>query len=453
MRWGKSWVGINFASAMYLKHDVRRVLVVTVTSALGVWEDQVVAHCPVPYRVYSHDGELLQESRKRPGRYQPPLTFMTVNYQNTFWHGMTGVGLEWVPIPNDVLVKFKPQIVIVDESHHIGDPTAITSHKIYALAQGAQYRVFMTGTMFHRKPFYVFGQIKFFDDGATFGGAWTHFKNKIAIFGGYGGYEVKGYRNMKWMMDKIRPMVFMQKYVPPRPRVKNVLHFPLTGKGLEVYKEMEKQRAIRVKGEIVTAEIVLTLHLRLMQIAGGFIKLPSGKYAQVGNDKIRMAEDRLREYLEQDITKAVVACRFTPELRALARLAKKLKFEPILFHGAVPAGDERKRRIAQFHSTKKPALFISQISAGKEGIDLSCASTTMWYSITESYVEFDQFGKRIELFKDKRTLMDDFLVAKGTRDETALKAMELKMDVADYLMDNPDKVDTLLNNGKPSRRR
>lgn len=446
MRYGKSWVAIYWLAGLYHMEGLRRAIILTIPSGLGVWDEQIWLHCPVPYRIITSYGELVHTSKG-----EDHLDFLVMDYANVYSRMRTGQGAEWIPVANEVPQKFKGQAIVADESHHLGNPTSVQSMYTYMLAKPMAHRLFMTGTMFHRKPFFVFGQMKFYDDGKTLGSSFTQFKKRVAIMGGYGNYEVLGYKNMKWMMDKVKPTVHIEERVPPSPPNINRIKFWLTGKHLDNYLEMETHRVLKVAGETITSEIVLTLHLRLMQIAGGFVKLPSGKYAQVGNCKVEALQGRLEQYMDEGIAKAVVACRFTPELAAIAKTAKKVGFKVILFHGGVPKGQERQKRIRLFHSTKEPTLFISQISTGKEAIDLSPADTMLFYSMTESFVEFDQFRSRIELYGEKRTLQYDFLLAGGTRDEVTYEAMEEKQDVARYLVSNPRKVERITR--KQSKRR
>lgn len=437
MRWGKSKVGLDFVGCLRIKHGIKRVLVVTVTSGLGVWEDQIAQHYPLLYRTFDHHGELLDPGPEKSDG--AGVDFMVVNFQNLYSRMNTG-GREWVAVDNQALHKFNADVVIIDESHHIGNPTAVQSKHARKLGRKARFRVIMTGSMFHRKPFFVFGQALFYDDGASLGSAWTHFKKRVAVMGGYGGYEVLRYRNLKWMMDQLRPWVYMEEYVPPRQPVINPIRFDLTGKGDDIYGEMEAESIVEIEGKAVTAPIVLTRHLRLQQIAGGFLKVPGKGYRQVSTDKSQVLEDRLREYLAQGINKAVIGCRFLPELKEAARVGKRVGFNIILFHGGVPKGKERTRRVKEFKVTKEPTLFVSQISAGKESIDLSAADAMLFYSMTDSYVDHDQFTKRIEKFEDKRTLLYDFLLARHTRDEVSFEALGLKQDVAHYIIRNPKKV-------------
>src|SRR5207245_2663817 len=98
--WGKSWVGINWAAALHELEGVNRVLVVTVTSGLGVWEDQIAEHCPVPFQIYTHLGECVMVGDARPPNGY--LDFMIVNYPNLYTRARTGSGADWVPVANRV---------------------------------------------------------------------------------------------------------------------------------------------------------------------------------------------------------------------------------------------------------------------------------------------------------------------------------------------------------------
>jgi hypothetical protein len=418
-----------------------------VTSGLGVWENQIAEHCPVSCssRLYGEEYERIH-ARGYPIAIfdgKAHLRFLIVNFQNVYSREKdTRHPREWLTAPNQALLDWDADLVIVDESHHIGNPTAVQSRETCRLGRKARFRVFMTGSMFHRNLFYVFGQVKFYDDGAALGSSFTHYKKRIAVMGGYGGYEVLRYRNLRWMTRQLKPFVYMEKYVPPRPPVTNLLTFDLTGRNLEYYSAMHRKGAVTDGDKLSTAPLVLTKHLRLQQICGGFLRWED-TVAQIGSDKLDMCRDRLSEYMEQGIEKAVIGCRFLPELAAVARIARDLDFLPILFHGSVPKGDERTRRIALFQETKRPALFVSQISAGKESIDLSAASVMMFYSLSESYVDHDQFTRRIEKYKDTRTLMYDYLIANGTRDEVTYAALQMKKNVADFIVSNPERVEEI----------
>lgn len=456
MRWGKTKVGIDFAGCMHMLEGIERVLVITVTDGIAVWHNEIAKHCAVPWAILHRVDEgvwpafppvasdgFANLSPTAPGRW---LDWHVINFQSAYKREAI-MGRSWVPMPRDDLTDFvtgAPCLVIVDESHHIGTPTAMQSRNIYMLGDLADSRLTMTGTMFHRKPFYVFGQARFIDT-FIYGTDWGAYKKRIAVMGGGSGHEVKRYKNLGWMTRQIKPWVYMEKYVPLRDPVVNIIPTPLTGRNLDVYRSMERDSIVKLgRGHKVSADIVLTKHLRCQQIAGGWARTTEGTYKRVGTCKRDIAESRLREYLEQDITKAVIGCRFLPELRDVRDIALKVGFRPIVFHGGLKKGDERTRRIYAFKHTTEPCLFIAQHRSAREAIDLSAASVMMLYSLPEGFLTFDQFRRRIEVYQDKRTLMYDILIAPGTRDEVAWQAMCESQDVATYIVSHPDLVEQIV---------
>jgi SNF2 family DNA or RNA helicase len=444
MRYGKTKVGVDFAAAMYLKEEVRRVLVVTVTSGLGVWEDEIGIHCPVPWRTYDwHGEELAHHKQSNPSSLQ----FMLVNFANVYDRAKTG-GRSWSPVQRESLRKFKPQIVIVDESHHIGNPTSAQFIMTNLLGREADFRVIMTGTMFHRKPFFVFGQMKFLDHGRSLGSEYGHFKKRIAVMGGHGNYQVMRYKNLKWMMKQVKKQVLIEKPKKGLPPAETKVPFRLQGANLKAYQKMEKDKVLVVDGEAVMSPLVITRHLRLHMIEGGWIRLESGKYKRVGTDKMDIAEDRLAEHLAQGTEKLVIACRFIPELADMARVAKRLGAKPLLFHGALKKR-ERQERINSFNTHKGPAFFISQIATGSQAINLSVADTMIFYSLSESYLLHDQMSQRIAKYKDTRTLQYDYIVGRGTRGEVTYQAIKQKRDVADFIVENPRLVEKITRIREP----
>lgn len=418
MRWGKTKVGVDFANCMALKYNVRRVLVVCPLSVIGVWQEEIELHTP-------------------PGDIWP--VWRIVNYEQVYDRINTG-GRSWVAVTSKRLQEFGADLIIVDESHRIGNPTTLSSVHLFKLGRKTRYRVIMTGTMFHRKPFYVFGQAKFYDPG-LFGTAFGKFKERIAIMGGFGGFEVVRYRNLRWMMRKMRSFVYIEKRVPPStPPVTRVLRFNLDGKNLEDYNTMEEHSVLPLKnGQVVISPIVMSKHLRCTMIAGGWIK-SEGVYHRVGRNKLERGIDHFQSYADGEVLKVVVGCRFIPELADAAYAARAAGYRVVSLRGGMTA-EQRTEARTKFRLATVPTAMVCQISAGKEGIDLSTADTMLFWSLVESYVDHDQFTQRIAKFKETRVLQYDFLVADGTRDEINYLAIQQKKDVAQYMEDNPRMVE------------
>lgn len=416
MRWGKTKVAVDFVNCMALKHGLRRVLVVCPLSVIGVWHEQIDLHTP----------QMIEEADL--------VKWRVINYEQTYDRYSTGKG-SWVDVDSKALKAFAPELIIVDESHRIGNPSTLTNKHLCALGRKARWRVIMTGTMFHRKPFFVFGQAKFYDPG-IFGGNYGNFKERIAIMGGHGGFEVIRWRNLKWMVAKMKRFVVIEKEVEGVPPVTRPLYFNLKGVNLVAYREMARESVLQLKnGEVLISPIVIARHLRCCQIAGGHVKTETG-YHRVGTDKARMGADRLQEYADSDIKKVVIGCVFRPELLDAAKAARAAGYRICALYGGMTA-EQRTAAIARFRTNTVPTAMVCQISAGKEGIDLSEADTMLFWSIDRSFANHDQFTKRIWKYGETRTLQYDFLIAKGTRDEVNYEATKLQKDVVDFLVEYP----------------
>lgn len=419
LRFGKSRIAIDAAGALHLKHNLRRVLVVTTTSGMGVWHNEI--------RKYVPEGV--------------ELDWRIVHHQLTYDRVPTGEGREWVSAPNKAIEAFDPEMVIVDEAHRIGDPSTVQSKMCYKYGRKAKYRLILTGTPWHRGVPVIFGQVKFMDD-SLFGTAVTAFRRQYIQYGGYGNYEIVGFKNLHDLSKKIKSSVFVMDKPPPKqPPVVTVTPVALD-RSLSAYQEMEKESIIQVKDREITAPIILTRHLRLQQIAGGWVK-SEGSYFRVGSEKRDVLLDKLTAMREQDVFKIVIGCRFIPELRDVAKAARTAGFRVHAIHGGVPVGEARDARIAAFSEGEEPCVMVCQVAAAAEAIDLSAADTLIFYSLPESLVIHDQFRARIEKYDEKRTLLYDYLIATGTRDEVTWVALRMKTDVARLLLKRPDIVERI----------
>lgn len=440
MRWGKSWLAINASAGFYLQDGSRRVLIVCPNDVKDVWEEEISLHCPVDWTII-HD---LTAPDFPPST---GLEFHIRNFESVYGRVYDDPDnpRAWSVTTDQVLLDWKPETVVVDEVHHIGNPTAVQSKKVVQVGKLARHRIFLTGTPFHRKPFYVFGQFKFYDE-SILGGNFGAYKRHVAVFGGYGGYEVLRYRNLRWLRNQIKPHVHIAKYVPPTPPTNRRITFSLT-QSAAIYKEMEKESIVNVHGQDITAPIVLTRHLRLQQIAGGWLKDEGGRYHRVGSEKREAFARRVEEYRDQDITKFVVGARFIPELKDIWETVKAFGYRPVLIHGGVAREERTKRR--KFFTENDNTVFVTQFRPSREGIDLSSASVMVFYSLPVDFLTYDQFKRRIEKYGEERSLLYEHLIAKGTRDEVSFKALSLGRDVAEYLMTDPRYVEQITK--KPER--
>lgn len=431
MRSGKSKVAVDWASVLHLKYGVRRVLVLTHTvTTFGVWRNEFRKHCPLPYAI---------GVQKQPTTF-PTSTCMEVmilNIQRVFEREYLD-RKEWMPVENPMLYEWEPEVIIIDESTCLGDPASVQTSLLYRLVSqlGIRFILELTGTPAHRQIWGVFGQFRVLDE-SVFGSSLKSYKLEFGVWGGYGGKTFIKHRNMKRWRRKVEPHVFQMRRIPYRKPVEQVIPVELSPKSWGLYDDMERKALAYVNGKGIMAPIVLTQILKCCQIAAGVVRDEDGRWHRVGTELRDAFEDTVRSLSESEVNRIVVFARHLPELRDAAIACKQAGYRTLLLHGGVDPSS-RERRIARFHDPGGKIAFISQISTGSMGIDLSAADTALYYTLTESLLHKDQADARIRKHGDKRALTYYYFLPRGTHLETMFKALKSKMDMVEYIAHHPD---------------
>lgn len=419
MRSGKTKTAIDWVGMLHLKFGIERVLIVCPLSVVGVWKKQLKIHLP---------DELVGK-----------IKFLIINYEKVY--DREGYEVEgdkgWTPIPREVLYRWRPDVVIVDEAHKIGNPTAAQSYHLWRLVEecNPKARMILTGTPFHRKVLMVFGMFRFLDK-EIFGTSFAAYKRQYGRWAGYGGFKLVGTRNTKQWREKIAPTTFLMKALPIVAPQHEVVPFRLK-ESEDAYKSMADDFIAWIGDGVVEAPIALTRALRLAQICGGRLKDSEGEMRRVGREKRRALKGLIEDqFVPNELQKLVIFARFVPELKDIIEVCREAGYETFLMYGKTP-GEVREQRIAAFEEHQGRAVFVSQVATGSMGIDLSTASVCVFYSLPESLVTYDQDVARIRKFKDCRTLTYYYMVAEGTVEEVNLSALRANLELIDVIERDP----------------
>lgn len=414
MRTGKTKVAIDFAECLYLKGLIDRVIVVCPLSVISVWHKQIRLH----------------------GSSQATLSWKVVNYESLYERQRIQGTREWYPVESRALREYcrgHRVLIIVDESHKIGNAQSRQSKELYKLAKemGIEHRVIMTGTPFHRKKkLLIFGQYKFLD-ASVFGTAYSSFRDRYSRHGGIGGFILLGYLRQSEFRKKVARHAFVMATVPRVPAQHTVWSYPLE-ESEEAYAEMANEGLWRD----VEAPNPLARSTRLSQIASGMVR-SNGRLIRVGGEKRRAFEGLLEQLQDNGHEKVVVFSRWLPPMRDIGLVGRKLGYSILPFHGGVDPS-MRERRIDYFQESNDPCLFISQTATGALGIDLSVASVAVFYTLPSGLVEYDQDLARIQKFRDSRTLSYYYLCGDGTIEEPNLAALRAGIHFVDALTRHPE---------------
>lgn len=473
-RTGKTKVAIDAMAIMHQYQGVNRVLMVGPVVAIEVWKEQLAENMPYPYRltIWNRKG---RKKTELPRYGQDVLDIVLMNYDAFSAPGAFRVYRsgpkkgqvieteEGTKVRSgsrggryDMIKAFKrwqPQLIILDESHRIKNPSAKKSTALHTLGKYADNRMLLTGTVVtkSKRLHDVYSQWKFLNPDrflAEDGSAMNlgEFKARYTRWQSRGNYEVwKGNQNE----DELHELMHLDAFSITReecydlPETTNqIIHVDLE-ESAQVYDQMAEDMVARIHtGEITEASIRLVQTLRLQQITSGVAKTsptkeyPKGRLEIVGNEKLRMIESRLEDLMEAD-EKVVIGALFKSDIARLEALGKKLKVPTFSIKGGMKEQD-RAKAPGDFRKVRGGAILIGQPAAAGEAIDLSCASILQWYSLPSSWVNFRQFSDRIAL-SDKATF-HEFYLARGTVDELKYETLLEDGDIGKKMIQSPERL-------------
>ena len=423
---GKTITTIAVAGAMYQEEKIKKLLVVCPKSIVDVWEQEFEKFAGFPYSVVVLDGPGLKKI-------------------DTIRH-MNGIGLQVIVVNYEScwrleaeLTKWKPDIIVCDESSKIKNPQAKCSKALHRLGKISSYNLILTGTPITNSPLDFFSQYKFLDE-RIFGGSFYGFRSYYAILGGYQNHQIVGYKHLAELVEKAHAIAYRIKIdeaVELPEFVDEIRPVKLEKKAQQIYDGISKDSYAELMSGEVTTRNVLTQLLRLSQCTGGFIRNDDGDDAQqVSTAKLEALEDIIDECMEQK-KKVVVFARFVPEIDAISKILTKKKIGHAIIKGDVK---DRAEQVEAFQNNPDVRVFIGQLQTTGMGLTLTAGTVAVYYSLDFSYTNYEQSRARIRRIGQTKRGVYIHLVAKDTVDEHIMSALKQKADVAHMIVDDYKKI-------------
>ena len=164
----KTLVAIALMYHRFIHNGVKRIVVVTPKSVLQVWPKELAKHANFPYTVDRVPRNPHTALRKELG---PGIQILMINYDK-------------MASRKKDLIKWKPDMVILDESHRIKTRGVKRSKACHLLGREVQYKLILTGTLLGQQLVDAFSQYLFLDSN-VFGRDWKLFEEKHLKMGGY----------------------------------------------------------------------------------------------------------------------------------------------------------------------------------------------------------------------------------------------------------------------------
>lgn len=423
---GKTLPAIGVSGYRLREGQVRKLLVVAPLSVIDVWHDEFYKHASFPYRLVDltkkdNDQRKLDLAFSSSDRLKVAL----INYES-IWRCI------------DLLIKWEPDMVIVDESQKIKNYRAKQSRAIHRLGDRTTYKMILSGTPITQGPLDTWSQYRFLDPD-IFGRRYRTFRDRYAIMGGYGGYQIKGYRHLNELARKAHNIAYRitkAEALDLPETIDQELTVNLSPATMRIYKEMEKDFLVKFsETEVTTAPIILTQLLRLQQITGGFLPTDDKVIKQLDSAKLNAVKELLEDLPSNK--KVVIFARFVSEIEALRKVSESLGRNPVVLSGGTKYRDKIVRSFQENQRTKD---IIIQVQTGGLGITLTAADTAVFYSTTFSFADYDQAKARLHRIGQRNSVTYIHILAGGTIDEHVIQILKDKGNIAAQIVDRLRKV-------------
>lgn len=419
---GKTLVAIAVACILYQFGHANRVLVVAPLSLLGVWESELRRFAGAPVNIVTLKGTLDKKKQLLTETAKDKLNVVIVNYESA-WR------LE------KELLSYNPDLAVADEAHKIKEGRTKQSRALHKLGDKARFKLLLTGTLITNRELDAWSQYRFMNP-AVFGTSFYAFRGRF--------FDMVGYGNHIPVFRKSQTHDFLKRLhsVAYRVTKAEALDLPdtteetrfveLEPKAAKLYREIARESYAEMERGEITASNVLTKILRLSQLTGGYVGDDEKSMHTVSTAKMEALEDILDSVMA-DGTKVVVMARFVAELDSIIALLEKRGIGYAQVRGGIR---DRTEEVRRFQEDADCRVFVGQIAAAGLGLTLTAADTLVFYSMDYSMSNFTQAQARIHRIGAKGTCHYLYLIARGTIDEQVIKALQGKIDLAKFLVDD-----------------
>ena len=384
---GKTKIAIDLMVYWLEKRDIDTVLVVTKKQLVKNWQDEFAFHTHLKPKVLSGDKK---------------SNFMILNSTSR----IVLTNFETVSGEKDRLklyLKTRSVAIVIDESTKIKNPESKLSQDFFELSPLFKIRCIMTGTPVANRPFDMWAQIYFLDNGRSLGKNFSEFKEKTNLSNDLSTNDEK--KNefeqcVAEIFDKIKNFTVRETKnsgiitLPKKKYFNELCPFETVQK--QMYDTLRDELCLMVqKGDeaiLDESEASLKRLLRLIQICSN-PRLIDDLYGAISGK-----EKRLDQIINEIIARGEKVIVWSSFIENVDYFYKKYQnLNPARIHGRMDI-DERNKSVTKFKSD-----LTCKILFAKEGLTLTIANNVIFYDRgfnLDDYLQAQDRIHRISQLKD-----------------------------------------------------
>ena len=322
-------------------------------------------------------------------------------------------------------------IVAIDEVHKCKNPSSQQGKGI--LKVQSECRIAMTGTPLMNSPLDLFIILKWLGYEKH---AFYAFKKHYCVYGGYGGYEIMGYRNLNELQEQLDSIMLrrLKKDVLDLPEKTHINEYvEMTPKQEIIYKEVTAQIRANID-QIKMANNPLSELIRMRQATG---------YTGILSSTIKESAklDRMEELVEEAVSNGKKVVIFSNWTQMTDVIYRRLNH----YHPAIITGqtDDTMRQVMvnDFQNNEDVKVIIGTIGAMGTGLTLTAGTVEIFMDEPWNRANKEQAEDRCHRVGTKENVTIYTLICKGTIDERINELVEKKGQMADALVDGVHSAD------------
>ena len=313
-------------------------------------------------------------------------------------------------------------MTIIDEIHKCKNSQSKQGKAIHCCC--SYYRLALTGTPLMNNPIDLYNVLKWLE---VENHSLTYFKNLYCEMGGFGGYEIIGYKNLDQLENSLNKNMLRRRKeevldLPPKIYTDELLD--LDSSQDKLYRDVTNQ-IIEDIDRIMLLPNPLTELIRLRQVTSNPNILTSKNITNV-------KYDRIVDILESTTDKVIIFSNWTKVINPLYIKLSSLGYNPALVTGETkdPIGEMNK-----FQSDNTCKVILGTTPALGTGYTLTAANTVIFIDEPWSKAIKDQAEDRCHRIGTKGTVNIITLICKDTIDERIHQIIKDKGELSDRIVD------------------
>lgn len=415
---GKTKIAIDLLLYWLENTLVDTVLIVTKKQLVRNWENEFTVH------TYIKPSILTSDKTSNYYVFSGPARVVVANF-------------ETLKVEKDrflLYLKTRNVAIIIDESAKLKNPETDLTKTYFLLAPYFVKRVIMTGTPVANRPYDIWAQIYFLDQGKSLGTDFEEFKKNTDLSNKLGSNPIlqnEFERTIEQIHEKIKCFTVRETKdsgiitLPDKVYIREEVR--LGDKQADFYQRIREDLKIEVmqNGQLVVDDSAATVKrlLRLIQAVSN-PRLVDDSFSGESAKEAVLFE--LVQRIVSNGEKCIVWTAFIDNVNYFYQ--KYRDYGCVRIHGGMKISD-RNRSVEKFKLDDYNILFATPASA-KEGLTLTMANHVIFYDRSFSLDDYLQAQDRIHRISQKRTCYIHNIIANDTIDEWIDILLEAKQNAA-----------------------